>query len=78
MPRSPDDGPASFARGLVWASQITSLGLELALPILVGYLLDQRWNTKPWLFLTGALLGISVFTLNVVRLSQNLGKKDKD
>lgn len=77
MSPPPDDGRAAFSRGMVWASQISTLGLQLAFPMLVGYWLDQRWQTKPWLLLLGALLGISVFSLSVVRLSQAAAKKSQ-
>jgi F0F1-type ATP synthase assembly protein I len=71
----PDDGRSASARGMVWASRISSLGLELALPILGGFWLDRQWGTKPWFFLVGALIGISVFGLNVARLSRDVAKK---
>ena len=47
------------------------LGFELVVPILVGvglgYWADSRWGTKPWLTLTGALLGIAAGFLNFFR-----------
>lgn len=77
MSQPPDDGRTAISRGMAWASQISNLGLELALPILAGYWLDQRWQTKPWLLIAGALLGISVFSLSVFRLSKAAAKKSQ-
>ena len=71
----PDDGRSASARGMVWATRISSLGMELALPILGGFWLDRQWGTKPCFFLVGALLGISVFTMSVLRLSRDVSKK---
>ena len=40
----------------------TGLGLEMGLTVGVlmgvGYYLDQRWSTQPWLLLAGAGLGM--------------------
>jgi len=47
------------------------LGFELVVPIAagvgIGYWLDGRWGTDPWLTLTGALLGIAAGFLNFFR-----------
>lgn len=70
-----DDGRSALARGMVWATQISSLGLELAFPILIGYWCDRRWGTGPWLLLLGMGLGIYIFTWGVIRLSRDISKK---
>lgn len=40
------------------------IGLEMAAPIVVfvfiGYKLDERWGTDPWLVVLGAALGMTV------------------
>jgi F0F1-type ATP synthase assembly protein I len=47
------------------------LGFELIVPIVagvgIGYWLDRRWGTKPWLLLTGAILGIALGFLEFFR-----------
>ncbi|MBN2731547.1 MAG: AtpZ/AtpI family protein [Balneolaceae bacterium] len=53
-----------------------SLGLEIAvgisLPILIGYWLDEYFETSPWLLLVGCVLGmINVFVI-IFRLSKKL------
>jgi F0F1-type ATP synthase assembly protein I len=73
-----DDGRSSTVRGMYWATQISTLGMEVALPALGGFWLDRLWGTRPWLFLVGSLLGICVFWLSVLRLSRELGKKRPD
>jgi len=45
----------SFLRtAQMWASQFSSIAIQIALFIGLGYLGDQHWGTSPWLFLTGA------------------------
>lgn len=73
-----DDGRSPLVRSYIWATQISSLGLELALPIGVGYWLDQRFGTHPWLLIGGAMLGIGVFGASVARLSRDWGRKSPD
>src|SRR5262245_28563052 len=68
LSESSDDGRSALARGMVWATKAGNLGLELALPILGGYWLDQRWGTQPWLLLVGMGLGVLVFSQSVIRL----------
>ena len=42
-----------------WISRITTVGLEMALPPGLGYWLDGRWGTEPWLVICGAVLGFA-------------------
>ena len=36
----------------------TELGLVVAVLALIGYWLDGRWDTAPWMLITGAFIGI--------------------
>ena len=53
------------------AGPLLNLGLTMALGIgllaWVGYALDERWGTDPWLTLTGAILGVIVGFVNLFR-----------
>ena len=42
---------------MYWVSQVTTVGLEMSLPAGLGYWLDLRWGTLPWLVSLGGLLG---------------------
>lgn len=53
-----------------WVSKVTTIGLEMALPPTVGHWLDERWDTEPWLVLTGAILGMAVAALHLRELLQ--------
>ena len=56
-----------------------SLGLEIAvgvaLPVIIGYWLDNYFGSSPWLVLTGCLLGmINVFVI-IFRLNKKLNNE---
>jgi len=56
--------------GIAWASRVTTLGLEFALPALAGYYLDQRWRTAPVLILVGTTLGFAVGMMHLLRIAR--------
>ncbi|RMG33261.1 MAG: AtpZ/AtpI family protein [Planctomycetota bacterium] len=58
-PRFPD-GPHRLAVAMQWVSVITTIGMEMALPAVVGAWLDRRWNTSPWCVAVGAAIGFAV------------------
>jgi F0F1-type ATP synthase assembly protein I len=53
-----------------WA--YVGLGFEIVVPIVLGLLLglwlDTRWGTRPWLAVTGVLLGIAAGFYNFFRV----------
>lgn len=57
-PKPPEDGPSPLAR----AMQQSQMGLLLVAPMLglgaIGWFLDRRLGTSPWITLTGLILGI--------------------
>jgi F0F1-type ATP synthase assembly protein I len=55
-----------------WAARITTIGLEFALPALLGLGLDRWWKTTPWLTLVGAFLGLAIGMMQVLRLATEL------
>jgi F0F1-type ATP synthase assembly protein I len=55
---------------MYWATRISSIGFEMAVPPAIGYWLDERWGTAPWLVLTGACLGFAVAMLDVRKLAK--------
>ena len=60
-----------------WVHQITAVGLEMALPAGLGYWLDTRWGTDPWLVICGAILGFVVAMRHLLRLASAEDKKRK-
>ena len=58
--------------GIAWASRITTLALELTIPVLVGVGLDRWWGTSPLATISGAVLGFVLFMFHTLRLAKNL------
>lgn len=59
-----------LAVGMQWASRATTLGLEFALPALLGVWLDRRWGSTPLATVIGAVLGFAVGMMHVLRIAR--------
>ena len=64
------DDRSPFALAYEWSARITSISLELVVPVLIGYWLDQRWGTLPLLLIVGVILGFATATLSLLRLTK--------
>jgi ATP synthase protein I len=53
-----------------WASRISTIGLEFALPPLAGVGLDRWWGTGPWATVVGAVLGFAVGMMHILRVAR--------
>lgn len=58
----------AVAMGLV--HQVTTIALEMALPAGLGYWLDTKWGTDPWLVICGAVLGFIVAMTHLLQLAK--------
>jgi ATP synthase protein I len=65
-----DDRPP-LALAYAWSARVTSISLELVVPVLIGYWLDQRWGTLPLLLIVGVILGLVTSTLSLLRLAKH-------
>lgn len=71
MPEGPEKKPTqlvsawAFASGLAWELVTPAVALSL-----IGYWLDGRFKTEPWLTLSGAVVGISVGLFQFIRAAQ--------
>jgi ATP synthase protein I len=68
---------------MYWATRVSSIGMQMAIPPLLGFLGDRRFGTAPWLTLLGAGLGFVLSMLDVLRLSRGvdrdrIGEPDDD
>jgi ATP synthase protein I len=63
-PRTP------LALGILWASRITSLGLEFSLPVVGGYYLDRWQGTSPLATLAGLVLGFAVGMVHLLQIAR--------
>ncbi len=53
---------------MAWSARITTVALEMALPPLGGYWLDGKLATGYLLTVVGALVGMALGTVGLVRL----------
>ena len=73
MPRDLPDGRPPMVVAMHWVSQVTTISIEMALPAGLGYWLDQRWGTEPWLVVCGAVIGFAVGMWHLLQLAQRSG-----
>jgi ATP synthase protein I len=69
-----DEPRSNLSVGLDWASRITSVGLEFAVPPLLGAWLDRQFGTSPLALLTGAVLGFAVGMMHILKIARDGGK----
>ena len=67
-PRSP------LSLGLMWASRVTTLGLEFSLPVVGGYYLDRWRHTSPAATLAGLVLGFAVGMVHLLQIAREGSK----
>ena len=66
-----DKRPSQLAEAMRLASEVTTIGLEIALPPTVGVLADKHFSTSPWLALVGMTVGLSVGMSHLFRMIRN-------
>ena len=71
-------GPSPLSVGMQWATTITTIGLEMALPPLAGVWLDGRYKTGPWWTLAFSALGFAVAMRHLWQLAQRLNARRPD
>lgn len=67
MADSSDDRSA-MAQGIAWSFQITSIALEMVLPGLLGYWIDQKLGTRLLFLVAGLALGLTLALVHLTRL----------
>ena len=70
MTRS-DEPRSNLSVGMAWASRITSVGLEFAVPPLLGAFIDHGIGTSPALLLVGAVLGFALGIMRVLSFARD-------
>jgi ATP synthase protein I len=69
----PPESRSPLAVGMEWASRVTTIGLEFALPVVLGYGVDSWLHTTPAGIILGALLGFALGMLHAVQMARQLG-----
>jgi hypothetical protein len=75
MAEHPPDERSPMAVGLEWSTRLITIGLEMAVPIVGGYWLDQRIGTLPLFVCLGALAGVAVAAWQFFRIARELINK---
>jgi ATP synthase protein I len=64
-------GPDSVVSlGVRWATRVTTIGLEFALPPLLGGVLDRRWRLGSILTILGALFGFLTGMVHLLAIAR--------
>ncbi len=72
---SDDQNPeAAVATGMEWATRIITVALEMVLPGLLGYWLDQKLGTKILLTLVGFGIGMPWALWHLLRMTSGKRK----
>ena len=64
---NPDDR-SPIARAAAWSARILTVAMEMVLPGLLGYWLDEKLGTKVLFLLVGLMLGCTAATLHLVQM----------
>ncbi len=62
------------AKAMNWTARITSIGLEFALPPVLGQWLDSRFGTRPWLALSFAVFGFVAGMTHTIAIAKTAVK----
>lgn len=68
MDRTPKRPPLAVA--MQWATHVTSIAMEMALPGLAGLWLDRQLGTGFAFLIVGTVLGFSAGMLHLLRLTR--------
>ena len=73
---SPDDR-SPIARASVWVTRIMTISLEMVLPGLAGYWLDQKLHTVALFMLIGFALGCTAAVMSLIQLTRSASAKQE-
>jgi ATP synthase protein I len=73
VPSASNDDRPPMVVAMHWVQQITSIAIEMVAPAGLGYWLDGRWGTGPWLLALGALLGFLLAFRHLLVLAKRGG-----
>jgi F0F1-type ATP synthase assembly protein I len=71
------DGRSPLAVAMQWASQVTTISVEMVVPILLGVWADRRWGTKAVFTILGAVAGLWLGLWSLLRLARAFNADDK-
>lgn len=72
------DDRSLMAKAMSWSAMITSIAVEMSVPPLVGLWIDQKLRTRVVFVLLGAVLGMTVGLVHLIRLTKQLTANGRD
>lgn len=77
QPPPGDDRPASV-RAMGLANSVITACVSPVIPPAIGYWLDSRWGTGPWLLILGLVFGLSAGIVQFRSLLKQLARESED
>jgi len=71
------DSRSDLSIGLDWGARVTAIGLEFCAPAVLGFVVDRWLHTGPWATVAGAILGMVVGMMHVLRLPAELARANE-
>lgn len=76
MKHESEDGRSRQAIAYQWASQVTSIAVEMVLPGMAGYWLDQKLGTVALFTMLGFAGGLTLGIRHLIKLTQTSPTND--
>ncbi|MCU0960772.1 MAG: AtpZ/AtpI family protein [Pirellulaceae bacterium] len=67
---TPPDDRAPWVRAYDWAARGITVAGSMVVPGLIGYYLDTRWGTRPWIMMVGFAAGVALGIVQLVRMTR--------
>lgn len=64
------DGRSPLAIGYAWATRISGIGFEMALPAFLGLWLDRKLGTVALFLILGTFIGMGIGFLQLLRIAK--------
>lgn len=58
-----------------WATQITTIAMEMVVPAILGWWLDQKLGTRPALVTAGGAIGLLSGLIHLLRVAKSAGNR---
>lgn len=67
------DDRSAMSKAMAMATSVTSVALEMVLPVFLGYWLDTKLGTRALFAIVGGAVGLTAGIWNLVRLTRRRG-----
>jgi len=77
-----DSALSSYGKALQTAGPLLTAGIQMAVAIglvgFIGYMLDQHWQTSPWLMVVGIFLGSAAGLYQFIKTATKIDAKNDE